>query len=282
MSSNKAGHIYLLVSPKTELVKVGGTEFPPLKRFREVNSSAPYKELGPWSLSDFRQVKDWRKVEAFLHYAFRSKLDVEVIGAKELFRVAPQIVSARLTEIDPDQIVRKPLIDRMFQDSIFAGFIQRLFAFTGLLNWVDIQGAWTLVLFPGTAGGRYFTINIGPHEVAFSSLPRGGSVKQVHGIVLDRLIYDFPAVLKWVNEHNGEAQDDSYTTALPRSVLLMFKSTFAEANTLLQMDGMRRALLAYWSEALIGMKERSVSSVFARFHNWNAVAEIRARAIGAI
>jgi hypothetical protein len=279
MAQNNIGHIYVLTSPKTDLVKIGGTDFPPLKRIREVNSCVPYRELGPWSLADFRQVNDWRKVEASLHYGFRSQLDREVVGAKELFHIAHQTVSLKLNEIDPDQIVKKPTIDRMFQDAEFSTFIQRLFAFTGLLNWIDIQGAWTFVLFPGTAGGRYFTINIGPHEVAFSTLPRSG--KAVHAIVLDRLIYDFPEVMKWVESHNGEAKDDAYASGLPRSVLLLVEATFEEANTFLRLDGVRRALLAYWSEALIGMKERSAPSIFARFHNWNAVAEIRSRAIGA-
>ena len=102
---DQGGHVYVLVSPKTELVKIGGTDFPPFKRIREINGSSPYRELGPWSLADFRQVNDWRKVEAFLHYAFRSCLDAEVSGAKELFRVAPQVVSSKLNEIEPDQIV---------------------------------------------------------------------------------------------------------------------------------------------------------------------------------
>ena len=279
MEIRQAGHVYILTSPKTEFVKIGGTDFPPLKRIREINAASPYRELGPWQLSDFKQVTDWRKVEAFLHYAFRSLLVSEVLGAKELFRIAPQLVSAKLNDLDPALIVKRPKIDRMFQDSDFANFILRLFAFTGLLNWLDIQGAWTFVLFPATGWGRYFTINIGPHEVAYSSLPRADTGKPSHAIVMDRLIYDFPEVRSWVEARNGGFQEDVYVSSLPRSVSVHFVADFDEALAFLQLDGVRRALIAYWAEGLTGLKERGALTMFSRFHNWNAVAEIRDRLI---
>jgi hypothetical protein len=203
MGEERIGHIYVLVSPKSEFVKIGGTDYPPNKRIKEINGASPYRELGPWHLADFRQVTDWRKVEAHLHYAFRSLLVIEVSGQKELFRVAPQLVSAKLSGLDPELILKRPTIDRMFQDNDCANYILKLFAFTGLLNWLDIQGSWTFVLFPNTAGGRYFTINIGRHEVAFSQLPENASVNFWHSIVMDRLIYDFSKVRDWVKQHGG-------------------------------------------------------------------------------
>lgn len=281
-TEKRTGHVYALVSPKTELVKIGGTDFPPMKRIKELNSSARYRELGPWHLSDFREVTDWRKVEAFLQYTFRSLLDTEIIGAKELFQVAREIVSAKLNEIDPDQIITKPKIDRMFQDAGFSTFIMRLFSFTGLLNWIDIHGASTFVLFPGTGRGRYFTINICCHEVAFSTLPEATSGKAIHAIVMDCLIYDFHDAIRWVNNHKGSVRDDPYLTGLPRWVEFFFEADFDAAASFLRLDGVRRALIAYWAEALIGLKESGVSSVFARFHNRNAIAEVRSRAIGAV
>ena len=277
---SQSGHVYILTSPKTDLIKIGGTVYPPLKRIREVNGSSPYRELGPWSLSDFRQVTDWRKVEAHLHFAFRSHFASDVAGANELFRVAPQRVSALLGELDAALIVKRTTVDRMFQDDEFATFVLRLFAFTGLLHWIDIQGAWTFVLFPATAGGRYYTINIGRHEVAYSSLARG-SQRGVHAIIVDRLIYDFPDVRKWVEARGGGLQDDAYSSALPRSVNVHFTGGFVEAQHFLGLKGVRRALIAYWAEALIGINERGVESVFSRHHNWNAVAEIRSRLLGA-
>jgi hypothetical protein len=187
-----------------------------------------------------------------------------------------------LNQLDPEVILKRPTIDRMFQDVEFSAFILRFFAFTGLLNWIDVQGAWTFVLFPSTVGGRYFTINIGRHEVAFSTFPRGVSHKPIHAIVMDRLIYDFPNVKEWARTRDGGFGDDRYASGLPRSVSVWFCGDFAEALTFLQLDGVRRALIAYWTEALLGLKERGSLSVFSRHHNWNAVAAIRARLIGAV
>ena len=276
MQNNQAGQVYILVSPNSEYIKIGGSDYPPLKRIREINTTEPYKSLGPWGLSDFRQVTDWRKIEASLHYAFRSKLIKNIDGQKELFHVSAHEASAKLNQIDPSEILKKPKVDRMFQDEDFTTYILQLFSFTGLMNWLDIQGAWTFVLFPATEGGRYFTINIGPHEVAFSTLPKNNE-KPIHMILVDRLILDFKGVKNWVYTHNGQIKEDHYKSALPRSTSLIFEGTFEDAQNFLTLDGVRRALIAYWTEGLIGLKERGALSLFAKFHNWNAVAEIHSR-----
>src|SRR5260370_42463827 len=44
---------------------------------------------------------------------------------------------------------------------------------------LDIQGAWTLSVLPRTNGGRWFTVNISPHEVAFSTRK---SIENTRGI----------------------------------------------------------------------------------------------------
>ncbi|MCA9726434.1 MAG: GIY-YIG nuclease family protein [Candidatus Eisenbacteria bacterium] len=274
---SKRGHVYVLTTQNSELVKIGGTDHPPMKRIREINAAEPYRGLGPWTLYDFREVHDWRKVEYDMHYAFRSKQSRTPRGQKELFRIAPHRVRARLNALDPEQIVSKPKIDRMFQDELFAGFLTKLFSFTGILNWLDIQGAWTFTLFPGTSGGRYYTINIGRHEVAFASLPDPAEKGSYHSIVMDCLVLDFPDVRKWVRRHRGTLRNDVYASALPRSVSVGFWGSFVDAHQFLELDGVRRALLAYWSEGLIVLKERGAGSVHSRHHNWNAVAELRSR-----
>ncbi len=277
MADDLSGHVYVLTSPNTEFIKIGGTNFPPMKRLREINGYDPYRALGPWHLVDFRQVSDWRKVEAHLHYAFRSSLVTEITGQRELFSLKSHVVSASLASLDPEFVIKRPVVDRMFQDAEFSAFVIRIFAFTGLLNWLDIQGAWTFVLFPATGGGRYFTINIGRHEVAFSTLPRRETGLPIHSIVLDRLIYDFSDVIDWLNAHDGGCQDDVYASALARSVSVYFSASFDDAARFLQLVGVRRALIAYWAEALTGLRERGALSFFARYHNWNAVAEINMR-----
>ncbi len=255
MQSSQMGHVYVLVSPKAKFIKIGGTDYPPLKRIREINATEPYKSHGPWGLADFRQVKDWRKVEAFLHYCFKNKLTKKIAGQKELFQITLQEASKKLDQINPEEIIKKPKIDRMFQDKDFLEYIQKLFTFTGLMNWIDIQGAWTFVLFPRTSGGRYFTINIGPHEVAFSTLPKKDE-KPLHMILMDRLILDFGVVKNWINGHDGQIEEDRYARALPRSTSISFVGSFDDVQQFLNLEGVRRALIAYWSEGLTELKER--------------------------
>ncbi len=273
----RAGHVYVLTSPNSECVKIGGTDHPPLKRIREINGCSPYRECGPWRLADFRQVADWRRVETHLHYAFRSALDTETAGQRELFRLAPHTVSRALEALDPADIIGRPKVDRMFNDGAFAGYIERLFAFAGLMHRLDGQGGWVFVLFPSTAGGRYFTLNIGRHEVAFTTLPRQETGLPVHMILVDRLIYDFPDTIGWVRSRGGRVRDDIYASGRGRAVSLFFDATMQDATAFLRLDGVRRAMIAYWHEGLIELAERGSLSLFSKHHDWNAVAELRRR-----
>ena len=269
----RTGYVYILCSPNTDVIKIGGTDYPPLKRLREINTTEPYKSLGPWHLIDFRQVTDWRKTEYNLHYTFRSKFANTIQKQKELFTITALEASRVLEELNPDEIKGKPKIDRMFNDSVFVQFLEHLFTFTGILHWLDSQGAWTFTLFPQTSGGRYFTINIGPHEVAYTTLARGNQ-KSIHMILMDKLILDFSAASIWIKQHNGEIRLDLYASALPRSAAVTFLGTFNDACEFMMLQGVRRALVAYWSEALIELNDRTALSSYARFHNWNAIAEI--------
>lgn len=270
------GHVYVLTSPVCEYIKIGGTDYAPLKRIREINSSEPYKSLGPWSLHDFRQVTDWRRVEYALHYAFRSKLVKSFAAQKELFALSPVEASRHLEQIDESLVLKKPKIDRMFQDQEFASFLAKLFRFTAILNWLELQGAWTFTLFPSTSGGRYYTLNIGSHEVAFATTPVSDR-PQVHMIHMDRLIYDFREVSVWLEERRGGFADANYATALYRSTSVFFEGNFDVAREFLSLNGVRRAITAYWTEALIELQEKGSTSVYAKHHNWNAVAELKKR-----
>jgi len=73
---------------------------------------------------------------------------------------------------------------------------------------------------------------------------------------MGRLIYDFCKVRDWVKQHGGDFHDHSYTSALPRSVSVNFRASFDVAMSFLKLDGVRRALIAYWAEALVGLQER--------------------------
>jgi hypothetical protein len=266
----------VLTSPTCAYVKIGGTDYAPMKRIREINSCEPYKSHGPWSLHDFRQVYDWRKVESSIHYAYRSKLVRAIKSQKELFAISRHVASRYLESIDPALIVRKPKVDRMFNDQEFARYLAALFRMMAILNWLDLQGAWTFSLFPSTVGGRYFTLSIGRHEVAYATMPGAGDL-QTHMILMDSLVRGLPEVRAWVRGHGGSFRDGQYDSALDRSTSVCFQGTFDTAVEFLGLPGVRRAVIAYWNEALIGLKERASTSMFARFHSWNAVAELKKR-----
>lgn len=273
----REGHVYILVSPNCSQIKIGGTDHAPLKRIKEINACEPYKSLGPWSLHDFRQVSDWKKVEYSLHYALRSRFASSVPGQRELFDLPPTDAARLLQDIEPSLLLRKPKADRLFQDEELSHYLGELFQFTGLFNWLDLQGAWTLNLFPSTSGGRYYTINIGRHEVAFATLPRPQRPR-LHMLHLDSLIHGLPEARAWLAGKEGELLDDVYASGLPRSTAIWFEASFQEALEFLQLPGVRRALLAYWTDALMQLQEKTSLSPFARHHHWNAVAELRQRA----
>lgn len=273
-----AGFVYILTSPNSPFVKIGGTEFPPAKRLREINSTDPYARHGPWLISDFRQVKDWQAVEAALHAAFATRRHITIVGARELFDVPVVAARADLERLEPAQLVHHDAVDKMCQDRAFALYLEKLFRFSGLASWLHTQGSWTVSLFPRTgAGRRYFTLNIGSHEVAYSTRWGEDGHGLTHSIVVDRLIHDYPELAAWLSDRRGSLQSAPYATARDRATSVTFDGTFPDAELLFAKPGMRRALIAYWSDALIDLHERDVQSVHAQHHNYNAVAALMQR-----
>ena len=273
MSGEQQGYVYILISPNCDSLKIGGSDYPPFKRLKEINHSEPYKRLGKWELADFRQVHNWRKVERSLHYAFRSRLNTEQPNQKELFRISLKEAADALNGIDEAEIIGKPKIDRMFYDVPFRDYLQELFVFSGLTHWLAHQGAWTFALFPATEGGRYFTLNIGSHEVAYATINRKNR-PSMHMILTDKLILDFPEVAEWLSAHEGKTVAAHYQTAWPRAVCIYFYGDFTVAAEFLRLAGVRRALIAYWHDALFDLKDNEKMSTYARFHHYNAVAKL--------
>lgn len=272
---DKSGYVYILTSKNCDCIKIGGTDYPPMKRIKQINSTNPYKTHGVWHLQDFRHVSDWRSVEYHLHYKFRSFLNKTIPNQKELFAIPWQQAATELNNIDETLLIRKPKVDRMFMDLDFRNYLVNLFNWSGLLHWLDFQGAWSFVLFPNTNGGRYFTLSIGKHEVAYSTLPKkGGPI--THMILLDELILDYTdtGMAEFLDMHNGGFFETPYTSAMERSVCAIFEGDFVVATKFLSFLGVRRALIAYWHEALFRMKDSQTASVYSRFHNYNAVAKL--------
>ena len=48
----------------------------------------------------------------------------------------------------------------------------------------------------------------------------------------------------------------------------------ADAAGVFDLPLMRRALVAYWYDSLLSMRDRGARSIQARFHNHNAVQEL--------
>lgn len=275
MKTSKQGHVYILESENCDCIKIGGTDFPPAKRLKEINETEPYKSLGPWVIVDFREVLDWKMVEHNLHYRFRDFQNKEILNQKELFHVSKNIAIEALETIDPNEIVYKPKIDRMFQDERFLNYISELFFFSGLIHSIDIQGIWTLSIYTQTGCGRFFTINIGPHEVAFSTFTKN-EIPQLNYIVVDKMILDpeFSEIRKWIIEHNGEIGKANYKTATDRAYYVCFNSDFKTASEILQLPGFKKAIISYWYDALISKRNDCKLSTYERYHNYNAVSKI--------
>lgn len=269
--TESVGYVYILTSKNCDSVKIGGSDYPPIKRIKEINQTEPYKKLGKWELADFRQVNNWRKVEHYLHYRFRSCLNTNQANQKELFYLSVKEASDALNDLDENLIIYKPKVDRMFQDEYLCSYLKNLFILSGLVHWLEYQGVWTFSLFPSTNGGRYFTLNIGSHEVAFSTLNKKNT-QSTHMILLDKLILDFPETISWI-EQNGYIEKSYYKTVLPRAVSIFLNGPFDIALDFLKKDGVRRALIAYWYDSLFNLKDSNKCSVYARFHNYNAIAK---------
>jgi len=266
------GFVYILVSPNSDYIKIGGTEKPIRERLRAINGTQAYAGHGPWELSDFLHVTDWRLVEGEMHRHFRGRNILDATGTRELFGVPPHEARQKLRLTDVHIRVDHEKTDQLFANREASLFLFKLFHLSGLFGNLDIQGAWTLTLLPKTAGGRWFTVNIGPHEVAFSSSkPIEG--KFSHYLVMDRLILDYPETIIWIGRRDGEIQEAEYVGA-DRAIVINFYEDFAGAEKLLRLPGVRRALVAYWGEALADLRERNAKSVFARYHSYDAVSQL--------
>lgn len=241
------GFVYILVSPNSDYIKIGRTERPISERLRGINGGEAYAAYGPWELSDFVHVTDCSVVESAVHRHFRTR-NVEVEGTQELFSVPPHEARERLRSISDPLRVDPARTDQLFHNTDVRLFLFRLFQLSGLFGSLDIQGAWTLSVLPQTNGGRWFTVNIGSHEVAFSTrTPMGG--KFSHYLVLDRLILEYPKTIMWLGQRGGDVLQADYKAA-ERAVCVNFDEDFAKAERIFALDGVRRAMVAYWADAL--------------------------------
>src|ERR1700681_1053869 len=266
------GFVYILVSTNSNFIKIGGAERPISERLRGINGTESYAGHGPWQLSDFLHVTDWRLVEGGLHRHFQERNVRNVPGTQELFSVPPYEARRRLRDTDATLRIDHERTEQLFTNRDVRLYLYRLFQLSGLFGNLDIQGSWTLSVLPKTKGGRWFTVNIGPHEVAFSTR-KSIDGKFTHFLVLDRLILEYPETIIWIGKRGGAVQEAEYVGA-DRAVVIHFDEDFASAEKVLGLPGVRRALIAYWAEALADLRQRDAKSVFARYHSYDAVSEL--------
>lgn len=266
------GIVYVLISPNSDYIKIGRTERPMIERLRGINGGEAYQPHGPWDLFDFADVTDCVEVESAMHRHFRDR-NVEVAGTRELFSVAPHEAMARLRSMSEPLRFDAERTDELFRHPDVRSFLFRLFQLSGLYGNLDIQGAWTLSVLPKTNGGRWFTLNIGPHEVAFSTRTPIPNDKFAHYLVLDRLILEYPETVMWLGRHGGVVQEAEYKGA-ERALIVSFEEDFVKANSFCKLKGVRRAMVAYWADALADLRERNALSVYARYHSADAVSQL--------
>lgn len=264
------GFVYILTSINCPFLKIGGSTQPLIDRIQQINGTPAYESQGPWELSDFLQVTDWQLVEGQMHRLFQDVRANEVDGVRELFNVPATTAREALRSVDPILRVGHEKTRELFRQQDFQVFLYRLMEFAGLFGQLDMQGAWTLSLFP-YKGVRHFTLNIGVHEVAFATRPDPGTSDSEFYLVIDSLIDRYEITRKWIRQRFGEIYEADYATAREGAVLVRFRADFAAAENVFAMPGVRRALIAYWLESLALMRERKTKSVHARHHNYDAV-----------
>ena len=267
------GYVYILASEKTNYIKIGGTDYLPQKRCKEIDKMPAYSQYAPWHVVDFMGVDNWREVEHHLHYIYRDSLCRDIPNQKELFLIPASDVSLRLEELGPLLPTARPKIDRMFHNQAMSDYLVKLFSIAGCERWRAKEGVWTFTLFPGathSGWARFFTLNIHSHEVAFCTRAND---YQSNMLRMDSLILKHQRTLAWLRKRDGEIATGYYKTALPDSKSVSFRGDFADCLEFLELPGVHEGIATYWDRAL----EKYNHSIQKKYHNYQAVEEILKR-----
>ena len=155
-----SGYVYVLRSEVSRYVKIGRTDQPPMMRLREINATPHYAAVGPWHLTECREVSDSVAEERALHQAFATRRVETVRMATELFDIDLSDALEALQTIPVERCVGGETLKQFRDDGDLRLYLGGVFKATGLENFFDEQEAWTLSIYPSTAGGRYFTLDI--------------------------------------------------------------------------------------------------------------------------
>lgn len=267
------GFVYVMRSPATPLVKIGLSTRAPFFRARELNREGGYGGFFGWTVVDYREVRDCNRVESVLHARFAAFNEVRPDGARELFAISEENAVAALIEASETYLSGAVPVGKLRLHPGLLAFLRCLFRETGLTQFLDCQEMWTLSVFNKTEGGRDFTLNIDRHEVAFAR-PLRGTGENLFMLAADRLILGVDEVADWLKDRDGFVSDLPYASALADGVGVEFSGSYDQALQFFELPMVRRALVAYWYDVLLNLRDREKRSFFARFHNHNAVAAI--------
>ena len=212
-----------------------------------------------------------------MHHHFKKYHYQSKTGARELFRIPA--LTARNQLLKTDKSLRIGYLEkttRLNENYDLKVYLYNLFNLTGLYGQYDLQESWTISIFPATGrNGRYFTINIGRHEVAFSTLPEKGETESLHVLIMDSLIQEYPKTIQRIKKYHGEIHDASYyKSAGERVVSISLFGDLARAQEFLDLPGVSRAMIAYWYDRLAILRKNKSKSLHARFHDYDAAYEL--------
>jgi hypothetical protein len=269
----KEGWVYVLASDTHPFHKIGLTTTSPTQRVREINRDLTYGPFGPWYEIDVRKVRNVTAVETSIHRQLKTRRSLHIPSAREVFEISRDEARAALSTIPEADLADAVPIQRLKVEPDFIDYLIALFKNSGLENFRDIQESWTFSLFPKTAGGRFFTLNIDRHEVAFSK-PVNDTKVNYFSIVVDGSVTRDRELKQKLKPLAGSMRHDPYPSNWGNAVSVTFNASFDEASRLFEVTAFRRALIAYWYDALLRMRDRKSRSLHAKRHNYGAVSEI--------
>ncbi|ABD56543.1 hypothetical protein Jann_3626 [Jannaschia sp. CCS1] len=211
--------------------------------------------------------------ETFLHRSVRASHVSHMPPCRELFDLSPSEALELLSSLPTAQIRGYDKAARLQTDGELQDLLRSLLWTTGINNFLEQQGIWCLSMFPSTAGGRYYTMNIDRHEVAYASLPRAGA-PSVFMFAVDPLISDYKPTRRWLRARAGRVAKGGYRSALERLQCVEFEGGLSDASEFLTLPGVRRALLAYWYDSLVTAIEAGRGSLHAKHHNLACIEEL--------
>ena len=269
----KEGWVYVLGSETHPAHKIGLTTTSPAQRIKEINRDSIYGPYGPWYELDVRKVRNVNAVETSLHRLLNKKRSLRVPRAREVFEITRDEARAALFSIPEAEFTDSVPIQKLLIEPDFLDFLMALFRCSGLENFRDTQESWTFSLYPSTGGGRDFTLNIDRHEVAYAASTDDPKL-QVFSIVVDSSIAASREFRRSVKHLCTDISNAPYQSNWGNAAVVGLVAPFDEAARLLVSSVFRRALVAYWYDALLRMRDQDTRSLHAKRHNYGAVSEV--------